>query len=96
MSVAKNMMFNAYTGAVAALTALAAHKAVDVLWKTVTGEEPPEPNDPSVPANKAFAWVAANALSMGILGVAANRFAANRWLRYNDELPTTRSVNVRL
>lgn len=96
MSVTQNMMFNAYSGAIAAVTAVAGHKAVDLLWKTVTGEEPPEPNDPATPTKQAFAWVLANAIGIGVMGVAANRFAANRWLKYGKELPTTRNVNFKI
>lgn len=97
MSVTRNLMFNAYSGGVAALTAVVAHKAVDAVWKTVTGEEPPEVNDPAVPPTKAFAWVLANAIGIGILGVAANRFAARRWAQFSgsDVLPSMRTVNVR-
>ena len=62
----------------------------------MTGEEPPDPNDPNVPPGRAFAWVMANALGIGVLGVAANRFAASRWLKFAKELPQTRPVNVRL
>ncbi len=96
MGMARTMMFNAYSGAIAALALLVGHQMVDTLWKTVTGEEPPEPNDPTTPPDKAFAWVVANAIGIGVVGVAANRFAASRWLKYNDELPTTRNVSLRL
>ena len=98
MSVTRNLMFNAYSGGVAALTAVVAHKVVDTLWTVVTGEEPPEANDPAVPPAKAFAWVLANAVGIGLLGVAANRFAAQRWLKLSGEkdLPSMRAVNLRL
>ena len=95
MSVTRTMMFNAYSGALAALTAVVAHKVVDTLWTTVTGEEPPQPNDPAVPAGKAFAWVMANALGIGALGVAANRFAAQRWIKFAGDMPAARSVSLK-
>ncbi len=98
MSVTRNLMFNAYSGAVAALTAVIAHKIIDTGWTVVTGEEPPQANDPSVPPAKAFAWVLANAAGIGLLGVAANRFAAKRWLAFSGEADarSMRTVNVRL
>ncbi len=98
MSVTRNLMFNAYSGGIAALTAVVAHKVVDTLWKVVTGEKPPVANDPAVPPAKAFGWVLANAVGIGVLGVAANRFAAQRWLKFSGEesLPSMRSVNLRL
>ncbi|HOA88564.1 DUF4235 domain-containing protein [Propioniciclava tarda] len=97
MAVTRNLMFNAYSGAIAAATAVVANKIVESVWRSVTGEEPPEPNDPSTPPNKAFAWVLANAIGIGILGVAANRFAAGRWAKFTGEQPpSTRSVNLKL
>lgn len=98
MSVTRNLMFNAYSGGVAALTAVVAHKVVETLWTTVTGEEPPQANDPAVPPAKAFGWVIANAVGIGLLGVAANRFAAQRWLKFSGEdgARSMRTVNVRL
>lgn len=96
MSVTRTMMFNVYSSAIAAVTAVVAHKVVDSLWSAVTNEEPPQPNDPAVPPAKAFAWVAANALGIGLAGVAANRFAASRWQRFSGSMPTLRSVNLKL
>ncbi len=96
MSVTRNMMFNAYSGAIAAVTAVVAHKLVNSLWSAVTGEEPPQPNDPTTPPVKAISWVLANAVGIGLLGVAANRFAAARWQNFSGDLPSTRSVNLRL
>lgn len=97
MSVTRNMMYNAYTGVIAAVTTIVGHKIVDSVWTAVTGEEPPDPNDPGTPPNKAFAWVLANALGIGVLGVAANRFAASRWLKFSGEQPPSmRSVNLKL
>lgn len=97
MSVTRNLMFNAYSGVIAAVTAVVAHKLVDTLWSTVTGEEPPEPNDPTTPPGRAFAWVLANAVGIGVLGVAANRFAASRWVHFTgDNAPTVRTVNLKL
>jgi len=97
MSVTRTMMFNAYAGAIAATAAVVGHKLVDTLWSAVTGDEPPEPNDPTTPPGRAFAWVLANAVGIGLLGVAANRFAASRWLKFSpDGLPSTRSVSLKL
>ena len=95
MSVARNMMFNAYSGAAAAITAVVAHKIVDGLWSAVTGEEPPQPNDPSTPPAKAIAWVLANAVGIGLLGIAANRFTASRWAKFSGDLPSARSVSLK-
>lgn len=94
-SLTRNLMFGVYSGAIATVTAVVGHKLVTTLWTTVTGDEPPDPNDPTVPPGRAFAWVMANAVGIGVLGVAANRFAANRWLKFADELPSTRQVNVK-
>ena len=38
-----------------------------------------------------------SAIGIGILGVAANRFAAGRWAKFTGEQPpSTRSVNLKL
>ncbi len=97
MSVTRNLMFNVYSGAIAAAVAVVGHKLVESLWTSVTGEAPPDPNNPSTPPNQAFAWVLANAVGIGVLGVAANRFSASRWVKFSGEdLPTSRTVNLKL
>lgn len=97
MSVTRNMMFNVYAGGVAAITTVVAHQVVQGLWRSVTGEEPPEPNDPATPSKKALTWVLANAVGIGVLGVLANRFAASRWEQFSGApVRSTRSVSLRL
>lgn len=96
MSVSQNMMFNAYSGVISAVAALAGHRLVDGAWKAATGELPPDPNDPRTPAGEAFLWLGLNAVCIGGLGLLANRFAAQRWLKYSRDLPTTKTVHVRV
>ena len=61
----------------------------------VTGEEPPEPNDPDVPTGQAIAWVVAVAVGVGLSQVLINRFAAKRWSAFTGEGQSSRPVNLR-
>jgi len=64
------------------LGAVAASLAARVLnggWQRVTGEEPPDPNDPEVPVIQALAWVAASGLIMAGAQVLVNRLGIRRW-----------------
>jgi len=48
-------------------------------WMRVTGDEPPDPNDPEVPVIQALAWVAASGLIMAGAQVLVNRLGVRRW-----------------
>jgi len=64
------------------LGAVAGSLAARVLtggWKRVTGQEPPDPNDPEVPVIQALAWVAASGLIMAGAQVLVNRLGVRRW-----------------
>ena len=67
MSVTRNIMWNAYSGLIAAGSTIAAHKVVDGLWRAVTGDEPPDPNDPATPLTEAMLWAVAGGLGIAPL-----------------------------
>ena len=46
MNVSQKLLWNIYAGAVGALSAVVAQKAVRGAWKVATGDEPPDPNAP--------------------------------------------------
>ena len=97
MSLSRTFMYNAYSGAIAAVTAVVAAKLVNTAWQAATGEKPPVANDPTTPAPKAFAWLFATAVGIGSLTLAANRFAASRWVKLTGEVPSTlRNVNLKV
>lgn len=81
MKTSQRLVWNLYAGAVAALTTVAAAKAVSKVWELSTGEAPPQPTDPEVPLRRALTWVAASALAMGLAQLLMNRFAASQWTR---------------
>ncbi len=97
MSVTRNIMWNAYSGLIAAGSTIAAHKVVDGLWRAVTGDEPPDPNDPATPLTEAMLWAVAGGLGIALSQVVVNRFAANRWEKFTGHLPPNmRNVHVSL
>lgn len=95
MDISQKLVWNIYSAVIAAVAALATKKAVDGTWTFVTGEEPPEPNDPHTPTSKAAAWVMAVAVGVGLSQVLANRFAASRWEAFTGSESPIRNVNLR-
>ncbi|MFP5417202.1 MAG: DUF4235 domain-containing protein [Actinomycetes bacterium] len=95
MDISQKLVWNLYSAAIGALAALVTKKAVDGAWAFVTGEEPPEPNDPSVPTAKAAAWVMSVAVGLGLSQVLTNRFAASRWKAFTGATSPIRNVHVR-
>ena len=97
MTLTRKVMWNVYSGAVAAVTAIAAHKLVDGVWQNFTGTEAPDPNDPDTPAREAILWALASGIGIGIAQLMVNRFAAQRWQLFTGEdVPSTRPVTVML
>ncbi|MFT3874976.1 MAG: DUF4235 domain-containing protein [Propioniciclava sp.] len=96
MDFSHKIVWQLYSAGVAAAAALVTTKAVSAGWSFVTGEEPPEPNDPHVPTGKAAAWVMALAVGVGLSQVLANRMVANRWESFTGAPSPLRSVNLRL
>lgn len=95
MDISQKIVWQGYSIVVGALAALVTTKAVSSGWTFVTGEEPPEPNDPHVPAGEAAAWVLALAVGVGLSQVLANRFVASRWEAFTGSPSPVRSVNLR-
>lgn len=87
MNVSRSLLWKVYTTAVGTVTTIAAQKAVHAAWKYVTGDNPPNPNDPAVPATEAAIWAVASGIGMGAAQVAGNRFLARRWMSFTGEEP---------
>lgn len=96
MELSQKIVWNLYSTTIAALSGLLAGKAVDSAWSFVTGEEPPEPNDPDVPTGVAIARVTAIALGVGLSQVLVNRLAARRWREHTGLSTPVRTVNIKL
>ena len=95
MDFSQKIVWNAYSTVVGIAAAVATKKAVDGAWVFVTGEEPPEPNDPSTPTTHAAVWVLAMAVGVGLSQVLINRFAARRWEAFTGSASPLRHVNLR-
>lgn len=96
MNLSQKMVWNLYSAAIGTLAAIATKKAVDGAWAFVTGEEPPEPNDPRTPASHALVWVVAVSLGVGLSQVLVNRLAARQWERFTGAAGPIRKVSLRL
>lgn len=89
------MMWKVYTVALGTVTTLVAQKVVHAGWKLATGDTPPDPNDPSVPATEAAIWAIASGIGLGMTQLATNRFVARRWMEFTGEVPPT-SLHTRV
>ncbi|MFV0405503.1 MAG: DUF4235 domain-containing protein [Propioniciclava sp.] len=96
MELSQKIVWNLYSTTIAALSGIVASKAVDAAWSFVTGDEPPEPNDPNTPTGIAVARVAALALGVGLSQVLTNRLAARHWQQQTGLSSPVRSVNLKL
>ncbi len=96
MDIPQKMVWNLYSTGVGIAAAAITKKVVDSAWEFVTGEEPPHPNDPTVPTGQAVAWVVAVAVGVGLSQVLINRFAAKRWSAFVGEDQLARPVSLRL
>lgn len=96
MDVTQKLVGNLYAAGVGALAALVTHKLVDGVWRLVTGDEPPQPEDPSTPLSQALAWAVAMAIGVGASQVLLNRLAAQRWEAFTGQQLPIRRVNLRL
>lgn len=76
-----NMEFKIVSAALGAVATFAAQKLIRSGWTTITGQEPPDPDDPEASTAAAIAWVAASAIGVAVAEVATRRFAANRYAR---------------
>ncbi len=97
MTMSQRLLWNIYAGAIGALTAVVAQKAVRGAWKVATGDEPPDPNDPATPLSEALIWALAGGIGIGMAQLLTNRLAANRWEKaMGSPAPTHSRVNFRI
>ncbi len=68
-----------YAGVIGAVTTIVAQKLVTLVWKTVTGKEPPSPTNPETSVTSALSWVLASGIGVGVAQLFAQRFAARHW-----------------
>ena len=54
---------------------------MEKIWSAVTGENPPDVNDPEVPAVVALTWAVASAAAFTVLQIMTSRYAGKRNLK---------------
>lgn len=65
--------------ALGTLATMVAKKAITASWKSITGEEPPDPTDPEASTVQTIAWAAASALGLAVTQVLVSKFASKRF-----------------
>jgi len=79
----------------AAAGAFAARKLITVIWKKVTGKEPPDkPENLDHSISEALAWAVLSGTAVGVARVLAQRKVASTWQRANGELPVETSSSA--
>ncbi|MEA4943658.1 MAG: DUF4235 domain-containing protein [Propionicimonas sp.] len=81
MAQSNPLMQRTYAGLLGAAAGLVATKLLEVLWRRLSGDEPPRADDPEVSARRAAIWAAASAAGAAVASVLANRFASRSWQR---------------
>jgi subtilisin family serine protease len=68
--------------------AYAARKALQIVWKTSTGKQPPaNPEHPEVTWAEAVSWAVVSGAVIGVARMAAQRKVAASWHRSTGKLP---------
>lgn len=78
MAVIKNLNLKILSAAASAGAALLGQRLLTKSWRRVTGEEPPDPADPQVPAAKAIGWLVLSTLFVSIVQLLIQRGAASK------------------
>lgn len=68
--------------------AYAARKALQLVWKTATGKQPPaNPEHPEVTWGEAVGWAVVSGAVIGVARMAAQRKVAASWHKSTGQLP---------
>jgi len=73
------LLYKVVAGLIGAAATFAVQKSVSAGWSAATGQEPPNPNDPDVPASTAIIWTVASGLGLIVAQVLVTRFAARHF-----------------
>jgi len=79
MNFSEKLLYKVYAAVLGTAVTIATQKAITAAWKVATGEEPPEPGDPDVPAAEAFIWALSSGVGIGIAQLATTRYASRHW-----------------
>jgi hypothetical protein len=64
--------------ALGAISTMVVQRGLTALWNSLTGEEPPDPNDPEVPTVIALTWAIASGIGLGVVQLLVNRFGVRK------------------
>ncbi|SER62236.1 Protein of unknown function [Propionibacterium cyclohexanicum] len=78
MATPKNLQFKLLGAVASAGVALVGQRLLKGGWRRVTGEEPPDPSDPQVPATKAISWLILSTLLISVVQLLIQRKAARQ------------------
>ena len=96
-TTSQNIGFKIYAGLLGTVTTIVTQKLMQAAWKAATGDNPPDPNDPEVPATHAAIWALASGLGLGVSQVALNRFVGRRFEAVPGErLDTASRTKIKL
>ena len=79
-----SMIYKVAAGALGALTTIVAQKVVSAGWRSVTGHEPPNPDDPNVSTLSAISWTIASGVGLAVAQLLVTRFAARQFGEQSD------------
>ena len=82
----KVILEKVYTTVLSALVTFVAGFALKKVWTLATGGEPPNPEDPEVPAREAVTWFLASGIGVGIAQLVFHRTMAKRLARVSKAL----------
>jgi hypothetical protein len=66
--------------------AIAAARVVNAGWAFATGQQPPNPNDPDIPARSAIGYAVVSTATLIAVQVLVNRFGGSRFNRSPKDL----------
>lgn len=74
-----NMEYKIVAGLLGGVATFVTQKLIKASWKTITGDEPPNPSDPEASTVAAVSWAAASAVGVAVAQVLAQRIVAKRY-----------------
>lgn len=92
MNMTEKLMYKVYAAVLGTVITVATQKALTAAWKVATGEEPPEPGDPDVPAAEAFIWALSSGVGIGIAQLATTRYSARHWTTVGNKPATGKTT----
>ena len=82
------IMWKSLSTAATVTAAVAADRALVLVWRGATGDKPPTvPEDPETSWTEALAWAALSGAVMGVARLLATRRAAQYYVRSTGHLP---------